>query len=76
MHGLMVTFLSARTLSSYLVSAKLYPLGKTVGFCECYGKRCEVCDNVTEISTFTSPVTQNFYKINPLFNCSEKCVVK
>ena len=32
MHGLMVTFRSARKLTSYLLRAKLYPLENTVGF--------------------------------------------
>ena len=73
--GPMITFRSARKLSSYLVRAKLYPLERTVGSCKCYGNRCEVCDNVTETSTFTSTVTQNTYKINHQFNCSEKCLV-
>ena len=69
----MITFRSARKLSSYLPKAKLYPLEKTVGSCKCYGKRCEVCDNVTETSIFT--VTQNTYKINHQFNRSKKCLV-
>ena len=69
--GLMMTFFSARNLGSYLVRYKLYPLERTVGFCKFYGKRCEVCENVTEISTSTSTVTQNTYKINHQFNCSE-----
>ena len=73
--GFMTTFRSARKLSSLLVRAKLYPLERTVGSCKCYRKRCEVCDNVTETSTFTSTVTQNTYKINHQFNCSEKCLV-
>ena len=73
--GPMITFCSARKLSSYLVRAKLYPLERTVGSCKCYGKRCEVCENVTETSTFTSTATQNTYKINHQFNCSEKCLV-
>ena len=55
----MITFRSARKLISYMVRAKLYSLQRTVGSCKCYGKRCEVCDNVTETSTFTSTVTQN-----------------
>ena len=38
----MITFRSARKLSSYLVRAKLYPLETTVTSCKCYGKRCEV----------------------------------
>ena len=73
--GSMITFRSARKLSSYLVRAKLYPLERFAGSCKCYGKRCEVCDNVTETSTFTSIATQNTYKINHQFNCSEKCLV-
>ena len=71
----MITFRSPRKLSSYLVRAKLSPLERTVGSCKCYGKRCEVCDNVTETPTFTSIVTQNVNKINHQFNCSEKCLV-
>ena len=73
--GPMITFRSARKLSSYLVRTKLYPLERTVGSCKCYGKRCEVCGNVTETSTFTSTATQNTYKINHQFNCSKKCLV-
>ena len=75
MPGLMITFCSARKLSSYLVRAKLYPLERTVGSCKCYGKWCEVCDNVTETLTFTSTTTQNTYKINNQFNCIEKWLV-
>ena len=58
-----------------MVRAKLYPLERTVGSCKCYDKQCEVCDNVTETSTFTSTVTQNTYKMNHQFNCSEKGLV-
>ena len=58
----MITFCSTRKLSSYLVRTKLYPLERTAGSCKCYGKRCEVCENVTETSTFTSTATQNTYK--------------
>ena len=75
MPGPMITFCSARKLSSYLVRAKFYPLERTFGSCKCYDKRCKVCDNVTETSTFTSIATQNTYKINHQFNCSEKCLV-
>ena len=75
MTGPMITFRSARKLSSYLVRAKLYLLERTVGSCKCYVKRCEVCDNVAETSTFTSTTTQNTYKINHQFNYSEKCLV-
>ena len=70
MSGLMITFRNARKLSSCLVRAKLYPLKRTVGSCKCYGKRCEVCDNVTETLTFTSPITQNTYEITAAKNAS------
>ena len=72
--GPMITFRSARKLSSYLVRAKLYPLERTASFCKCYGKRCEVSENVTETSTFTSTAMQNTCKIYHQFNCSEKCL--
>ena len=60
----MVTFRSSRKLSSYLVRAKLYPLERVTGSCKCHGKRCAVCRNVNEASTFTSSVTHETYKIN------------
>ena len=53
----MISFRSARTLSSYLVRAKLYPTKRTVGSYKCGGKHCEVCINVNETSTFTSTLT-------------------
>ena len=59
--------------SSYLLF--IYTLERTVGSCKCYCKRCEVCKNVTETSTFISTTTQNTYKINHQFNCSEKWLV-
>ena len=73
--GPMAASRRARKLSSYLVRAKLYPLERTVGSCKCYGKRCEVYDDVTKTSTFTSTATQNSYQINHQLNCSEKCLV-
>ena len=42
----MISFRSARKLSSYLVRAKLYPLEITVGSVQCKGKRCQTCNNV------------------------------
>ena len=39
----MISFRSARKLSSYLVRAKLYPTERTVGSYNCGGKRYEVC---------------------------------
>ena len=69
----MVSFKSARNLSSYLVRAKLYPLNRSVGSFKCKKPRCEVCINVIETDTFTSAVTGETFKINHRFDCDEKC---
>ena len=71
----MILFRSARKLSSYLLRAKLYPTERTVGSYKCGGKRCEVCINVNETSTFTSTVTGETYIINHRFDCNERCLV-
>ena len=71
----MISFRSARKLSSYLVRAKLYPTERTVGSYKCSGKRYEVCVNSNETSTFTSTVTGETYIINQRFNCNERCLV-
>ena len=64
----MITFISTKKLSSYLGKTKLYTLERNVDSCKCNGTRDEVFDNVTEISTFTSILDQNTYKINHEFN--------
>ena len=66
----MISFRSARKLSSYLVRAKLYPTERTVGSYKCGGKRCEVCINVNETSAFTSTVTGQTYIINHRYDCN------
>ena len=71
----MISFRSARKLSSYLVRAKLYPTERIVGSYKCGGKRCEVCINVNETSTFTSTVTGETYITNHRFDCNERCLV-
>ena len=53
----MVLFRSVWKFSSYLVQAKLYPLQRKVGSSKCGKRRCEVCNNVTDTSTFISTVT-------------------
>ena len=73
--GPMISFRGARKLNSYLVRAKLYPLERSVGSFKCRNRRCQVCDNVTETTTFKSSVTSNEYKINHSFNCNEKCLI-
>ena len=71
----MVSFRSARKISSYLVSAKLYPLIKDVGSTKCGKTKCDVCMNVNETDTFRSNVTKESYKINHKLNCDDKCLV-
>ena len=71
----MISFCSARKISSYLVRAKLYPEERSKGSFKCGNKRCEVCLNVNETSTFASTVTGETYIINHKFNCNDKCLV-
>ena len=71
----MVTFRTARKLSSYLVRAKLYSIESTVGSFKCTIKRCEVCENFNVTDSFTSSVTQNTYKINHKINCDDKSLI-
>ena len=71
----MVSFRGARKVSSYLVTAKVYPLERKVGSYGCGRKRCKVCLNGTDMDSFTSTSTNKIYKINHLRNCNEKCLV-
>ena len=71
----MISFRSARKINSYLVRAKLYPEERTKVSFKCGSKRCEVCLNVNETSTFASTVTGETYIINHKFNCNDKCLV-
>ena len=58
-----------------LVRAKLYPLEIITASCICHEKRCAVCLNINETSTFTSSVTHETYKINHKFDCYRKCLI-
>ena len=71
----MVSYRSSRKLSSYLVTAKLYPLERIVGSKGCGKKCCEVCVNVCETDTFTSTVTGETFKINHKLDCYDKCLI-
>ena len=64
----MVSFRSASKVSSYLVTAKLYPLERTVGSFKCKKSMCQVCLNVNETDIFTSTVTKKTYNINHKFD--------
>ena len=66
----MVSYRSARKLSSYLVRAKLYPIDRIVGFKGCGKKRCEVCVNVCEADTFCTTVTGETFKIKLIVTIS------
>ena len=71
----MISFRSARKLSSYLVRAKLHSLERTVGSVQCKGERCQTCHNVKETETFASTTTRKTFKINHKLNCNDKCLV-
>ena len=66
---------SARNISSYLVRAKLYPLGRKVGSEKCGKSRCEVCFNIQETDTFTSTTTGVSFKINHKLYCDDNCLI-
>ena len=69
-----MSYRSARKISSYLVSDKLYPLQRKVGS-EKWGKsRCEVCLNIQETDTVTSTSTGKSFKINHKLNCDDNCL--
>ena len=52
----MVSYRSARKLSSYMVRAKLYPLERKRGSYKCDNLRCLVCNKIEETDTFTSTI--------------------
>ena len=71
----LISFRSARKMASSLVRAKLCPEERTKGSFKYGSKRCEVCLNVYETSTFTSTVLGETYIINHKFHCNDKCLV-
>ena len=73
--GPMVSFRTAREISSYLVRGKLYPFERFVGSRQCKKRRCEVCTNVTETDTFYSTATDKTFQINHELNCDDKCLI-
>ena len=73
--GPIVSYRSARKISSYLVRAKLYPLERKVGSEKCGKSRCEVCLNIQETDTFTSTTTGESFNINHKLNCDDKCLI-
>ena len=58
----MVSFCSARKLSSYLVRVKLYPLEKRVCSYKCRCNRCQVCHSITETDMLYVITTKGLIK--------------
>ena len=73
--GPIVSYRSPRKISSYLVTAKLYPLERKAGSEKCGKSRCEVCLNIQEADTFRSTTTDESFKINHNLNCDDNCVI-
>ena len=71
----MLSFRSARRISSYLVRAKLYLLERCVGSRQCKKLRCEVFTNVSETDTFSSTATRENFRINHEIICDDKCLI-
>ena len=53
----------------------MQPIERTVGSKNCGSKRCEVCMEVNETSTFTSIVTGEIFIINDTFDCNARYLV-
>ena len=73
--GSIVSYRSARKISSYLVRAKFYPLERKVGSEKCGKSRCEVYVNIQETDRFTSTTTGESVKINNKVNCDDNCLI-
>ena len=69
----MVSYCSARKLSSSLVCAKLYPSKRKRGSYKCGNLRCLVCNNIEKTDIFAS--TDESFKINHHVCCNDKCLV-
>ena len=70
-----VSYHSARKLSSYLVCVKLSHLGRKIGSYKSGNLRWLVCNNIEETDTFTSTTTGESFKINHHLCCNDKCLI-
>ena len=59
----MVSFRSAKKMSSYLLRTKLHTLERKVSSFKCEGKRYQTCLNVNESGCYASSVTKEEYII-------------
>ena len=69
------SFLSARKLNSYLVTANLFYFERTVGSYKSKSKRCRDCNNITEADSFVCSNDQTNFKINHRFVCNERSLI-
>ena len=72
---LMVSYRSARKLSSYLVWSKLYTLERKRHSYKSSNLRWLNCRNIEETDTFTSTITGESSKINQHLWCNDKCLI-
>ena len=70
-----VSFLSARELNSYLVTANLFSFERTVGSYKSKSKRCRDCNNITEADSFVCSDDQTNFKINHRFVCNDRSLI-
>ena len=74
--GPFVSFRNARNLKSYLVRAKMYPVGeRIVGSRKCKSLNCKTCCNIRENNQFTSISYRKTFKINHKLYCNSKKIV-
>ena len=71
----MASFQSVQKLSSYLIQVKFQPLQRKVGSSKCGTQRCEVCNNVTNTTIFSSTVTGNTFKVNRGLKCDDMYLI-
>ena len=73
--GPIVSYGSARKISSYLVRAKLYPLERKFGSEKCGKIWCEVCLNIHETDTFIRTTTSETFKKNHKLYSNDNCLI-
>ena len=73
--GSIVSYRSARKISSYLLIANVFALERKIGSEKCGKSKCEVCFDNQETNTFTSTTTDESFKINHKLNCDGNCLI-
>ena len=71
----MVSYRSVRKLNSSLVRTKLYQLDRRRGSYKCGNSRCQVCNNIEDIVTFTRILFGESFKISHHLCCNDKSLV-